>query len=236
MGVVKMGPGERTLQNMGESEMKQPGLQLMGISKSFGKKEILSPATVTFAPGLHLIRGANGSGKSTLLRMLGGLLPPTDGDAVVGGLSLRRDPLPYRRLVNHAGSEGGLPLAISARDLFAFGAAQKGDTLDQALSIAHRLGLGHAVGERLAVYSSGMLKKTALILSLLGPGRVVLWDEPFNALDDGAVAALAELGGGVVGAGGCLLVATHGVPLPWAPLAEGAGKWRVQDGNLIPGS
>src|SRR5438105_5591162 len=36
--------------------------------------------------------GANGAGKSTTIRMLCGLLEPTDGTAVVGGVDVRRDP------------------------------------------------------------------------------------------------------------------------------------------------
>src|SRR5262245_27559609 len=45
--------------------------------------------------------GANGAGKSTTLRMLCGLLEPTDGTAMVGGVDVARDPEGVKRRIGY---------------------------------------------------------------------------------------------------------------------------------------
>src|SRR5438105_12075932 len=45
--------------------------------------------------------GANGAGKSTTIRMLCGLLEPTSGTAVVGGVDVRRDPEGVKRRIGY---------------------------------------------------------------------------------------------------------------------------------------
>ena len=45
--------------------------------------------------------GANGAGKSTTIRMLCGLLEPTDGTALVGGVDVRRDPEAVKRRIGY---------------------------------------------------------------------------------------------------------------------------------------
>ena len=61
-------------------------LAVRGISKRFGRTEVLSDVSFAVAPGQSLaIVGANGCGKSTLLKICAGLVSPTAGEVRVTG-------------------------------------------------------------------------------------------------------------------------------------------------------
>ena len=58
-----------------------------------GRFPALAGADLTVEKGeIVLLRGPNGAGKTTLLRVCAGLVPVTQGDAVVLGHDLRADP------------------------------------------------------------------------------------------------------------------------------------------------
>src|ERR1043165_8587466 len=58
-----------------------------------GQPEVVRGATVAVERGrLSAVVGANGSGKSTLIRLLAGLLKPTAGEVLLGGVPLGRVP------------------------------------------------------------------------------------------------------------------------------------------------
>ncbi|MEM7745305.1 MAG: ABC transporter ATP-binding protein [Pseudomonadota bacterium] len=61
-------------------------LVLSGLSKSFGKAEIIRRVNLTIRPGeRHAIIGPNGAGKSTLFNLISGRFPPTTGRLALHG-------------------------------------------------------------------------------------------------------------------------------------------------------
>ena len=54
-------------------------LTLNGVTKSYGKRDILSDITHEFQPGLNLLVGPSGAGKSTLLRLCATVEKPSSG-------------------------------------------------------------------------------------------------------------------------------------------------------------
>ncbi len=61
-------------------------LEVKGISKSFGKNEVLSNVNFDVRLGeVHALLGENGAGKSTLVKILGGIYQPNGGDIYIGG-------------------------------------------------------------------------------------------------------------------------------------------------------
>ena len=69
--------------------MRAPGVELRDLSRWFGDQRAVDRLRFTVERGeLFGIVGPDGAGKTTLLRMLAGVLRPTSGDAVVGGISV----------------------------------------------------------------------------------------------------------------------------------------------------
>jgi branched-chain amino acid transport system ATP-binding protein len=67
-----------------------PLLQVEGLTKSFGNVQAVSDMSLDVLPGqIHAVIGANGAGKSTLLNLVTGMVPPSSGDIVFKGSSIR---------------------------------------------------------------------------------------------------------------------------------------------------
>ena len=128
------------------------------------------------------IVGPSGCGKSTLLRLIAGLLSPTSGELSVGegggGIStgfVFQDPtlLPWRTVDENV----GLPLELAGASREAIERAVAGSVAAVGLSPADRAKFPRML-------SGGMRMRVSLARMLVEEPKVLLFDEPFAALDD----------------------------------------------------
>jgi ABC-2 type transport system ATP-binding protein len=168
-------------------------LQLSDIQKNYGPHHVFSIAELTLLPGIYWLKGANGAGKSTLLKILAGLIPFKGGVLLNNQYSLRKDPVAYRKLVNHAPAEPLYPSFITGTELLEFTSGIKQGTTTQAELIKKSLGIGDYLQQQTGSYSSGMLKKLSLLLAFTGQPQWILLDEPLTTLDQVSQQALCEL-------------------------------------------
>jgi heme exporter protein A len=155
------------------------------LTKRFGEKRVLNKVDVELdAPGLLLVTGPNGSGKTTLLRVLAGLDAPSAGEVLLperGTIGyLGHEPLVYRELT---------PL----ENLQLFGrlyrVPERGERIGMLLE---RFGLWEVRDQRVSTFSRGMRQRLGLCRVLLHDPSLVIFDEPFNALDETGAALLDE--------------------------------------------
>ena len=132
--------------------------------------------------GIHLLMGGNGSGKSTLLKALAGI-HPAKGTIQLEGISLEKQPIEYRKKIGYAEAEPNFPEFLSISDLIEVVAKAKAATLEEIEDLTHRFGTESFANYPIGGYSSGMLKKTALVLAFLGNPKWIILDEPFTTID-----------------------------------------------------
>lgn len=165
-------------------------LQLTNFSKTYRGRAVLRVESFAFAPGTYWIQGANGSGKSTLLKAIAGVTP-FDGDIQLAGqLSVKKQAVAYRRLVNFAEAEPVFPEFLTGRELIHLFRTAKNGPPNQEDFYLESLQMTAYVHEPVGTYSSGMLKKLALVLAFLGRPTCVVLDEPLTTLDAGAIPVL----------------------------------------------
>jgi ABC-2 type transport system ATP-binding protein len=180
-------------------------IEMHGISKSFRRREREAGAPwwrrewkdkvalheldlVVEAGGVTGILGPNGSGKSTLIRILGTLLTPDSGTAMVFGWDVVAQPLSVRRHVNRVSVEAAFFKELSpwenmlyAARLYGGGAA---GTRRRVMEILEKLGLPlDTVDQPMKQLSRGQQQKVAIARSFLTAPSLLLMDEPTTGLD-----------------------------------------------------
>ncbi|RIW12554.1 ABC transporter ATP-binding protein [Algoriphagus lacus] len=157
-------------------------LSLTGFEKKYPSGfEVVIPK-LELPKGIHLILGGNGSGKSTLLKALAGI-HPAKGEIILNGISLKSQPIEYRRKIGFAAAEPIFPEFLNLDDLIALVAKAKSCQPHEIEELKSLLGADAFSSFPLGGYSSGMLKKAALLLAFLGRPELLILDEPFTTID-----------------------------------------------------
>ena len=189
-------------------------LEVHRLAKRYGEVVAVSDLSLTVRTGTTLVLlGQNGAGKTTAMRCMSGLLKPSAGRVLVGGVDSLADPDAVRAQVGMVPEVPGLYERMSARAyLDWFGRVYELDDITRAKRIGDLLELfqlSDAADRWLGTFSKGMRQKVALIRATMHWPRLVLADEPTSALDpDSARVAWAYLEQLRAG-GAALVVCTH---------------------------
>ena len=157
-------------------------LSLSGFEKKYPSGfEVVIPQ-LDLPEGIHLILGGNGSGKSTILKALAGI-HPANGEVLLNGTSLSSQPIDYRRKIGFSAAEPTFPEYLNLTDLITVVAKAKQSTHAEIAELTTILEVGEFMTYPIGGYSSGMLKKSALMLAFLGKPKLIILDEPFTTID-----------------------------------------------------
>jgi ABC-2 type transport system ATP-binding protein len=157
-------------------------LSVKGLTKTFGRRRVLSDVSFTVGSGevLGLI-GPNGAGKTTVLECLAGLIPINSGT-----LTYRERPLSLdrRKEALFYVPDGILPWAQqTVKWVLPFFEKLYARGPEKLARLAGPLRLQEVARSRVATLSKGERKRVLLALGLLTPHPLLLLDEPFDGLD-----------------------------------------------------
>jgi ABC-2 type transport system ATP-binding protein len=131
--------------------------------------------------------GPDGAGKTTTLRMLAGILRPTSGDAVIGGVSVVRDPEAVKQRIAYMSQRFGLYADLTVRenidfyaDLYSVPAADRNARRDRLYQFSN---LGPFERRLAGQLSGGMKQKLSLCCALIHQPEILLLDEPTFGVD-----------------------------------------------------
>jgi ABC-2 type transport system ATP-binding protein len=157
--------------------------------------------------------GPNGAGKSTTIGMLSALVPPTSGDARIGGLSVRERSTALRRLFGIVPQEIALYEEMSGRDNLLFWGrlyGMRGKALSVRVDeILDRVGLAERARSRLGTYSGGMKRRLNIAAGLVHGPRLLFMDEPTVGIDPQSRRAVLDLILDLKKEGTTILYTTH---------------------------
>jgi ABC-2 type transport system ATP-binding protein len=161
-------------------------IDVRGVTRTFGRLTALDQVSFHVEPGeIVALLGPNGAGKTTASRIIGGILGPTTGDVVVGGVSVTREPNTVRRACGMVTDQPSLYERMTLRAYLSFFASlyEVASPAKRAAELAAMLGLADRLDARLGSFSRGMKQKVAIARGLVHDPPVLLLDEPATALD-----------------------------------------------------
>ncbi len=193
-------------------------LVLRGVTKRFGSTHAVDGIDLTVPAGtFYGLVGPNGAGKTTTLSMIAGLLEPDRGTIHIGGVDAAAEPLAAKRLM------GVLPDRLRTFDrltgrqlLYYYGVLRKlppAVVESRTADLARAFDLEDALGRSVSDYSAGMLKKVMLAGALIHSPRLLVLDEPFEAVDPVSSSIILDILSAYVAHGGTVILSSHGMDL-----------------------
>ncbi|MEA2676789.1 MAG: type transport system ATP-binding protein [Chloroflexota bacterium] len=188
-----------------------------GLTKRFGRSTAVAGVQLDVDAGeIFGLVGPNGAGKTTTLKMLATLLPPTAGDAEVGGHSVRRDPDGVRGVIGYMPDTFGVYDDMRVWEYLDFfgrcygmSAGRRRQMIGDLLELVD---LADKKGEYVQHLSRGMQQRLCLAHALVHDPQVLLLDEPASGLDPRARVELRELLRELRALGKTILISSHILP------------------------
>ena len=189
-------------------------IDVRGLSRRFGSFVAVKDLSFSVAQGeIFGFLGANGAGKSTTIRMLCGLLRPSAGTALVGGVDVSRDPEGVKRRIGYMSQKFSLYEALTVdQNIRFFGgiyglSAERLEARRQfVIDMAGLAGRGDMLTRDLP---GGWRQRLALGCAIMHEPSIVFLDEPTGGVDPLSRRRFWDLIGDLSRQGVTVLVTTH---------------------------
>jgi drug efflux transport system ATP-binding protein len=189
-------------------------IDVRGLTRRFGGFVAVDDLSFTVESGeIFGFLGANGAGKSTTIRMLCGLLRPTVGTALVGGIDVAKDPEGVKRRIGYMSQKFSLyePLTVDQNiefwgGIYGLSGARLAARRQFVLEMA---GLNGREATLTRDLPGGWRQRLALGCAILHEPSIVFLDEPTGGVDPLSRRQFWDLIDRMSAAGTTVLVTTH---------------------------
>ncbi len=189
-------------------------LDIKGLTKCYGEKKAVDDLTLHIAPGtIYGFIGHNGAGKTTTLRSVAGILDFDEGEILIGGLSIKADPIGCKRQFAYIPDNPdlyeymtGIKYLDFIADVFGVGSEERRERIEKYAALFE---LTNDLAQPISAYSHGMKQKLAIISAWLHEPKLVIMDEPFVGLDPKASHILKGMMRELCDNGGAIFFSTH---------------------------
>ncbi|MCH1982532.1 ABC transporter ATP-binding protein [Ruminococcus sp. OA3] len=162
-------------------------LEILGLSKSYGKKNALSRVNLELTPGVYGLLGPNGAGKSTLMNIIAGNLAPDTGRVLYNNIDVTGGSATFRKVLGFMPQQQALYDQFTGYRFLAYMADLKGMPKRQAIKeikeVLKFVNMTEQAKKRMASYSGGMKQRILIAQAVLNQPAVLILDEPTAGLD-----------------------------------------------------
>lgn len=136
---------------------------------------------------IYGLLGPNGAGKSTLIHMISGLILPDQGEIVIDGSNMVRNPLDAKRKIGLVPQDIAIYESLTALEnamffgrLYGLKGSLLKERAEEALSL---VGLDSRKGERAGTFSGGLKRRLNIACALVHRPSLIIMDEPTAGID-----------------------------------------------------
>ena len=189
-------------------------LSISHLTKVYGEKKAVDDLSLSISAGeIYGFIGHNGAGKTTTLKSAVGILAFDEGEILVNGISIQKDPLAVKREIAYIpdnpelyGYMSGIKYLNFIADVFRVPTDVREERIRK---YSDAFGLTSDLGQTIASYSHGMKQKLAVISAWIHAPKLIVMDEPFVGLDPKAAHTLKEMMRELCDEGGAIFFSTH---------------------------
>ncbi|MFY8128428.1 MAG: ABC transporter ATP-binding protein [Chitinophagaceae bacterium] len=176
----------------------QPIITLKNIYKNYGYKQVLKNINVDIYPGQVIgYIGPNGAGKSTTVKILCGLINDFDGEAIIKGYDVKKNPLEVKKHIGYIPELAELYDVLTPfeflnimGELYNLPANVVENRMNTMLTA---FGLQDNIHQRMDTFSKGMKQKVLITSGLIHNPDIIILDEPLSGLDANSVIIIKDL-------------------------------------------
>ena len=189
-------------------------LQIKNLSKSYGAKKAVSNLSFVVEDGdIMGFIGKNGAGKTTTLKACLGIIGIDEGEILLDGTSVLKEPMACKRKMAYVPDNPqldeymtGLQYLNFICDIYEVPSKMRKQNFEK---LASAFQVGPHLNNLISSYSHGMKQKLAIISAWLHNPKLIIMDEPFVGLDPKASHLLKEMMREFCDNGGAIFFSTH---------------------------
>ncbi len=195
-----------------------PALRLRNVTKTFGDVRAVDGVDLTVPAGsFYGLVGPNGAGKTTTLSIIAGLLRSDGGTVEINGVDAAHRSRAAKKMIGVLPDRLRTFDRLTGRQLLSYYGALRGlpspVVESRAADLARAFDLVDALGRPVSDYSAGMTKKVMLAGAMIHSPRLLVLDEPFEAVDPVSSAVILDILRAYVEHGGTVILSSHGMEL-----------------------
>lgn len=189
-------------------------LKIEHLTKLYGEKKAMDDLSLHIQKGeIYGFIGHNGAGKTTTIKSCCGILSFEQGEILIDGVSVRKEPLECKKRIAYIPDNPDLYEFLSGIKYLNFIAdiygVSAGDRQARIREYADLFELTSDLAQPISAYSHGMKQKLAIIGALIHKPKLMIMDEPFVGLDPKAAHLLKQLMRRLCDEGGAIFFSTH---------------------------
>ena len=136
---------------------------------------------------LFSLLGVNGAGKTTTIKMLSGLTKPTEGDALVSGYSITKEPELVKRIIGVSPQETAVAPNLTVQEnlelICGIHGFSKEKTMEKIRELTDRFTLHSVLKRKAGKLSGGWQRRVSIAMALISEPQILFLDEPTLGLD-----------------------------------------------------